>query len=481
VTWFRPAPSGHPPTSLAVLPFDDLSPEGDQAWLAGGIAEELIESLSRIRELRVIARTSSTIAKASGADLAGIGAQLQVGTVVEGSVRRSGDQLAVTAQLIRVADASHLWSGRYERTLDDVFAIQREIANGVAEAIRAELGGGDTWSFLEGDARYLPNDVRAWELVQRGWELGELGAIEQQAADLFHEAIAIDPDYLYAHGGLMWHHYYRWLWRDPREERLQLALESADRMREIDPTWYELHQLEGNLSLVRWDFEAAEVSYLAALEAMPGEDGGVHSEYAYVLADMGRIDEACTHFRKAVELDPTRSGRHIDLGARCERARGNYDAAIQRFEHALTLGPDWSEAAADELGLTYHQKGMDAEALEAYLRRPDVDAELESALRRGFEEGGWAGLNRALISERAARSGDSCTPLPPLGARHYAFAGQRDEMYRCLDRAVAERGNFLLWLWEKFWDPYRDEPRFQAILHRLRLADRYSTTSLDRS
>ena len=195
VTRFTPAPSAPLLTSIAVLPFDDLSPDGDQEWLSGGIAEELIESLSRISELRIIARTSSRIAKASGADLSTIGEQLQVGAIVEGCVRRSGDQIGVTAQLIRVADASHFWSGRYDRTLDDVFAIQREIAGAVAEAIRAELGVAITHSSLA-RARYMPNDVRAWELLRRGTELSLTFHPKKmtQAGDLYAKAIAIDPN-----------------------------------------------------------------------------------------------------------------------------------------------------------------------------------------------------------------------------------------------------------------------------------------------
>jgi adenylate cyclase len=469
VALFPPAPSTAPLTSMAVLPFDDLSPDGNQKWLSGGIAEELTESLSRIGELRVIARTSSRLAKASGADLPTIGEQLHVGVIVQGSVRRSGDQIGVTAQLIRVADESHLWSGRYDRKLDDVFAIEREIARAVAEAIRAELGVGTTMSWLEG-ARYVPNDVRAWELLRRGWDLFSTLRREEvtQAGDLFREAIAIDPDYLHAHSSILATHYLLWLVWDPREERMQLALESANRIREIDPTWYALQQFEGSLSAIQWDFEAAEERFVALLEDRPG-DGTLHADYARVLADTGRIDEACTHYRTAIEVDPLHSWNWEYLAA-CERALGNYDAAIQMIEHALTLAPELGYHGF-ELGLAYHLNGMDAEALEAIVRSAWVDTEFESALRRAFVEDGWAGMSRALASGVAARHGDPCTWHSGYGAQLYARAGERDEMYRCLERAIAERGNRMLYLWREFWDPYRDDPRFQAILGRNGLAD----------
>jgi TolB-like protein len=188
--------AGAPLTAIAVLPFDDLSPGGDHAWLANGMAEELIEMLSRTEAFQVVARTSTQVAKAKGADIAAIGELLNVGSVVEGSVRSANDQLRVTVQLIRVADGYHLWSGRYDRKLDDVFAIQEEIGREVAEALRAELGVTDTHSWIS-RARYQPPDVRAYEMLRKGVEL--YSAFHDQesirrAIDYFLEAIDIDPD-----------------------------------------------------------------------------------------------------------------------------------------------------------------------------------------------------------------------------------------------------------------------------------------------
>jgi TolB-like protein len=480
-------PETPPLTSIAVLPFDDLSPDGNQEWLANGMAEDLIESLSRIRELRVIARTSSEVAKASGADLRTIGEQLQVGAVVEGSVRRSGDQLRVTAQFIRVADDSHLWSGRYDRKLDDVFAIQREIARDVAEAIRTELGirGSLGGPYLE-RARYEPRDVRAWELVRKGWDLHTKGQasgqreLMVQALDLFRDAARIDPDYAYAHSGIMWTHYELWNQWGRLEEHKQLALEAANRLREISVGGQRLEvggqqvlvgpqQFEARLSWHQWDFEAAEEGLAPLAKAHGHGDWGLHVFYAQVLFATGRIDEACVHWRKAAELNPIYMILQVILAV-CDRVRGNYNAAIEKLEQILTLAPD-APLAAVQLGLNYHLNGMDAEALEAYVRIPEVDAEFEAALRRAFHEGGWAGLNGALVAGLAARSGDSCGPDPAIGAHLYARAGQSDEMYRCLDRAI-ERGPAGLWLtWHESWDPYRGDARFQAILRRVGLAD----------
>jgi adenylate cyclase len=154
-----------PLTSIAVLPFDDMSPGGDQKWLADGMPEELIETLSRIEALRVPARTSAFAMR--GKDVATAGTELRVGSVVEGSVRRLDDQLRVTAQLIRVSDGSHLWSARYDRKLSDVFAIQSEIARAIAEAVRVELGIVRDVEWHRSDE---PSDVRAYELMKRGFD-----------------------------------------------------------------------------------------------------------------------------------------------------------------------------------------------------------------------------------------------------------------------------------------------------------------------
>jgi adenylate cyclase len=231
-----PTPSASPLTTIAVLPFDDLSPDADQAWLAGGMAEALIESLSRIEQLRVIARTSSEAAKTRGADIATLGERLRVGAIVEGSVLRSGDRIRVTAQLIRVDDESHLWSARYERNLDDVFAIQQEITGEISEAVRRQLGI-EEWSWFS-TYRYTPKDVRAYEHMRRGFELGYSTYSEEalrKAEKHYLEALKIEPDYTIAYVGLMWNHWQLWLNYDPSEERLASAQAAAHRALELDP------------------------------------------------------------------------------------------------------------------------------------------------------------------------------------------------------------------------------------------------------
>jgi TolB-like protein/thioredoxin-like negative regulator of GroEL len=458
-----------PLTSIAVLPFDDMTPGADQKWLANGIAEELTEALSRIEQLRVIGRTSSEIAKASGADLAGIGEQLQVGAIVEGSVRRSADQLLVTAQFIRVADASHLWSGRYERKLDDVFAIQREVARNVAESIRSELGISD-WSVLRG-ARYATPDVRAWRLLLKAQEVGHGGAwnVEGflQGREYLRQALTIDPSYAAAHGTLGWTEFQLGqLGAASPEERAQAlsrARASALSALEFDESEPLGHELLAELDSLRGDWRGARLRLEAALRTHP-DHAGLRAQYAFVLAETGQLREAVSQARRAVDLDPLHGIRHFQLGLVCDVAR-EFDCAIDAYRAADT------PYAKANLPRVLHRSGMNEEALDALVevfesRRAAGRTDPELALRRSFDTGGWQKATGFVAREFAAASGGPCWTF---SATTYAQSGNADLMFRCLEQDLLMGHQFLRNAW--VWDPYRDDPRFTALLERMNLAD----------
>ncbi|NCF24007.1 MAG: hypothetical protein GWP60_05680 [Gammaproteobacteria bacterium] len=231
--------------TIAVLPFDDMSPGGDQVWLADGLAEDLLDILSRIDGLRVIARTSSFALR--GQNIAIVGESLGAGSVVEGSVRRAGEKLRVTAQLIRVSDQTHIWSNSYDRELDDVFEIQREIAGAVASAISEQLGLRDD----EMSISNLPSesvDVRAWQLVkladQNRNELTEDNLHRQ--IELCNRALEIEPGYARAYSCISSRS--QDLWRfglDTSESLVLTARDSAQRVLESDPgEWQAQNQLQ---------------------------------------------------------------------------------------------------------------------------------------------------------------------------------------------------------------------------------------------
>jgi TolB-like protein len=289
-------PEAAPLTSIAVFPFDDMSPGGDQRWLGDGMAEELIEALSRIEALRVIARTSAFARR--GADIRTLGEQLRVGAVVEGSVRRSNDQIRLTTQLIRVADQSHLWSATYERGLDDV-----------------QLGVSETRSWLVA-SRYATPDVRAWELVQKAVEREET-LTEQGFRDeivLTGQALEIDPKYAQAHAQLGWGYYYLWEFgSDPRDETLARAVTAAERALELEPTNGSAQNLLADISIVFNDYAAAEARATRAMEAAP-RHAPLHARYGQILYLRGRVDEVLPYVQRAVALDPELTSNRGQLG-----------------------------------------------------------------------------------------------------------------------------------------------------------------------
>jgi TolB-like protein/class 3 adenylate cyclase/Flp pilus assembly protein TadD len=460
--------TGAPLTSIAVLPFDDMSPGGDQKWLADGMAEELIETLSRIEALRVPARTSAFAMK--GRDIATVGAELRVGSVVEGSVRRSDDQLRVTAQLIRVSDGSHLWSARYDRKLADVFAIQSEIARAIAEAIRRELGIEYEVSWFQS---HEPSDVRAYELYKTGYHLMWPHLTEEgirKGIEYFEQALALDPDYAQAHVELGFAYLFRfWLYARPDTD-LELAKQEADRVLAADATNGGAYNLLGWILERRHQWKEAERVVRLGLSQNPAHSS-LLSQSAGLLALQGRPEEALVAARRAVDLEPRFALFQIGLGT-MEVLAGEFDAAALDLERAWKLAPGSSSTRA-WLGYAYHMSGRDAEALEAAARElpPELSA-LESAMRQGFEAGGFRGAMRARHEWLVARSRAPCSDDTSLlwGGDPLATLGEGDSVFECLEQAI-DRGNLLYLRANPVYDPYRSDPRFAALLRRMNLGE----------
>jgi adenylate cyclase len=457
-------PAGAPLTSIAVLPFEDMSPGGDQTWLADGMAEELIDALSRIKAFRVIARTSTFDLR--GESVHAVGRGLNVGSVVEGSVRRSGDQVRVTAQLIGVSDGSHLWTGRYDRDLDDIFAVQGEIAVEVAEAIRDRLGvAGGIWNF-EQRARYQTRDLRAYELLKEGTikpgEVWNEQAFRRQI-NLCLAALEIDPDYAEAHALVGWG--YLLLWEthaDPREETRSRAMAAAKRALELDPTNPAAQNLLGWTSMNAGDWEGAEARYSSALAATPGH-APLQGAYGFLLLATGRVEDAATRFQRAIELDPQFGPPRLSMGE-LYLVRGDKEAAIEELERAVEFG--WPPAVP-RLAYAYHLSGMPEQALELFVRSapPDTAAEFRGA----FAGGGYAGLVRSVLNRQISESGQPCTNQPSRAATVFALTGEPDRMFRCLDESVRQRRPVMLIKVSPVFEPYRDDPRFTALLRRMNL------------
>jgi TolB-like protein len=450
-------PSGSPATSIAVLPFKDMSPDGDQQWLADGMAEEVIEMLARIKELRVVASTFAL----SGSDIKTVGHELDVGSVIEASVRRAGNRVRVTAQLIRVADGSHLWSARYDERLDDIFAIQEKIARELADAIHDELGI-ETHSYLR-RSRYLTRDARAYELVSKGQLARHRGTEEglREDIDLSLQALEIDPDYAQAHAAIGWSNFMLWgAGHDRRDEIWAKARAAGERAVELDAANGSAHNLLASMSAQEGDWKGAEARWKRGIALSPGY-GYQRGVYGLHLLATGRIEEARIHILRAVDLDPKDPGAHNTAGLLYLVER-NYQAAIEQFEQG-TAHPNMLFT----LAYTHHLAGDDERALEVFLRL--APAEAEAPIRADFEQGGYIGVIRGFVEILVQQSGKHCTNEPANAALNLAIIGDVDRMFGCLDETVSSMNypDNLTINWYPAFDVYRDDPRFIATLNRL--------------
>lgn len=418
-----------PLTAIAVLPFDDLSPAGDQTWLAGGMAEDLIESLGRIEELHVPARRSTAVLKRTDADLATIGERLQVGTVVEGSVRRIGDHLGVVARWIRVSDGAHLWSARFDRQFDDVFAIQKEITVAAAEAIRTELGIQDAppWAFGQ---RYLTSDVRAWELVKKAVPLADTGepAKLTHARDLLLLALEYDPEFVEARARLAWIDY---------QEDVERGVEGLkDAVRKDPSNVTALRGLAYDSAARHWDYETAE----RLLDRIPPNQKTswlLEIEF-HVKAYTVRLQEALQAAERAVRLDPMWARAHCQVGF-AYHWQGESEPAGLAYERALSVAKETDQAfgaaCSWDLAYLYLNLGRESEVL-ALSDQWVAPTQLE-ATRRGWEAGGWKGLTLA-IAEAIPPGGDFLGRSCNYNA--LAQAGTSERMYECLEKEFEETG-----------------------------------------
>ncbi len=318
--------------SIAVLPFANMSADPEQEYFCDGLAEELIDTFARLEGLKVVARTSTFKFKGQADDIRRIGEQLDVSTVLEGSVRKAGNRLRITAQLINVSDGYHLWSERYDRTLDDVFAVQEEIAQAIVGMLKVKLVGEPEAALV----KVSTTNLDAYNLVLQGRHHVERFNIAL-ALDRYDRALSIEPDYALAHAlvsraqlvksilGLV----------TPRDA-VPRARAAAERALSLDPDCGEAALAMANIrSYYEWDWDGAEHDYRRAIELGPSSSQ-VHADYAEFLWARGRPDEAIVAARRAADLDPLSPNCLRRIGMALMGAR-RFDEAIEQFRTMLEL------------------------------------------------------------------------------------------------------------------------------------------------
>jgi TolB-like protein len=422
-----PAPARkEPERSIAVLPFVNMSADPEQEYFSDGLSEELLNLLAKVPDLQVAARTSAFSFKNKDVTIAEVARELAVANVLEGSVRSAGDRIRVTAQLVRADNGFHLWSETYDRTLDDVFAIQDEIAGAVVDALKVTLLGEAphaSETTPEAYALYLQARHLSNQLTPENFA---------KALAMYQRVIDADPDYAPAWAGLSRNY------RNMRvtgqlddDEAFQKAMEAVDRALELDPTLAEAHARKGLLQMENaLDYSAAARSYRRALELNPNDPSaqlGVADLYAMV----GATDHAIELGEAAIERDPVDPLGYFRLGGFYWDA-GRLDEARSMLENALNLSPDMY-AGNYRLGLLHLIEGRVDEAAAAFAADTDGEYRLKGAALVANARGNEAEFE-ALFSDLRAEYGDV---WPSEIAHVYAWIGDADAAFEWLDRAVA--------------------------------------------
>lgn len=450
--------------SLAILPFANLSADKENDYFSDGLSEEILNALAKIPELRVIARTSAFAFRGGEGDLRAIGGRLKVGNVLEGSVRRAGNRVRVTAQLVRVSDESQVWSERYDSEMIDVFAIQDQISQSIADALKVKLTAPPPrTTSMEAYHNYLKGVYHHQRYSQDGLE---------KARDFFEQALAEDPSYAPAYAGLAAHYYTLALLSIKRmTDVAPLAKSAASKALAIDPTLNDAHSILGVIAaVVDYNWKAAEQHFQRAMAAEPFP-ALVRVRYAlFFLAWQGRYDEALDQCRRALETDPLSMIVYFGL-VLSHYWKGSYESAIEVAAKALEINPNFFFVRFT-MGIAKLQAGSLQDAIACF--------------EKTLEIAPWYSLATGLLAAAHARAGNREIAEKIIGkcmerratnyfsagsfAVYYASLGEVDKTFEFLGAAVAERDpNITGFIGEPLFDPFRSDPRFRELLAQMHL------------
>jgi len=449
------AATGRVDASIAVLPFVNMSSDEEQEYFSDGISEELLNLLAKIPELRVAARTSSFSFKDQNLEIPEIADRLNVAHVLEGSVRKSDTQVRITAQLIRADDGFHLWSKTWDRTLDDIFAIQDEIAADVAEQLQVTLlGAAPTVEEI---------DPEAYALVLQARHLGRQFTPEsfELSNTMYEQALAIEPDYAEAWAGRARNYSFgasNGLL--PIDEGYRLAGEAANRALTIDPENADAYAVLSNIaSTFHNDLATAARQLERAFELDPTNLDIIRG--AGTLArDLGRLDEAIALTKYVIDRDPVNAGAHGGMGIIYQYA-GRLDEGLASARTGLRLSPG-RLASNYFIGNVLLLKGQYEEALAAYAKEESDEEYRVKGTALALWELGRQEEFEAAFADLRERWGEQ---WPSEVAHVYAWIGDADAAFEWLDKAVAQNEDGLLTQFNRHWyDPVHDDPRWAAFL-----------------
>jgi TolB-like protein/Tfp pilus assembly protein PilF len=464
-----PARPAHERSELAVLPFENLSAEEAQLYFAGGLHDELLTQLSKVAALKVISRTSVMGYQGTTKPLKQIAQELGVGSVVEGSVQVLGDRLRVNVQLIDATTDEHLWAERYDRTLDDAFEIQSEVAQQIVAAVGAALTDAERGRLT---AVPTPN-AEAYQLCLKGWFFTRKNAEKetQKGIGYFLRALKLDPVYADAHAGLAVAYYSLPSYGDvPPDSAYPVAREHALEAVRLDPSSARANEALGRLNMTEWHWEESARNFKQAIEADPSSERA-NDNYAFVLLFQGRTEEAVAQMRHVVVLDPLSVIAHQNLGEVLYYAR-RFDESIAASLEAIDMDPTFPQAHLF-LGMAYAAQGKRQEAVKALDRDREISGgekpEIDSWLAVGYALAGERERARQIYADMLTQQRSRFVSPFPLACICFVL-GDVDRGFEWLSEGYTQRDHRMSYLKvHPACDGVRNDPRYLYWLKKMGL------------
>jgi adenylate cyclase len=457
--------------SVAVLPFVNMSADKENEYLSDGITEDLCIALTQVKGLHVPARTSSFVFKGKTEDIRKIGEQLNVATVLEGSVSKAGNKLRITAQLINVADGFHLWANNYDREMTDILEIRSDISRRVVDALKVQLGMEEAQRL----AKKPTETSEAYEVYLLGrYELNKFTeAGFTKSVGHFKQAMALDAAFALAPAGLAEAYNLLGYWNYlPPNEAFPDSKRAALQALKLDPALAEAHTaLAFSQYEYEWLFKEAEHEFREGIRLNPGS-ATARLGFAEFLLDMQRFREVEEQLERARELDPLNIRISFDLAAKffCER---RFDDAIDQLVKTISMDPE-NALPYGLLGAVYYQKKMPAQAFSAWDKSDTLEGVFSQQemveLRKTYQTGGLSAYfqKQSELLRKHLAQGKYRSPL--IIALNYTFARSDSEALDWLERAVQEHATWLPELkTDPSWDALRSYPRFIALLKKIGL------------
>jgi len=465
--------------SIAVLPFQDMSSDKDQGYFCDGIAEEIINALAHVSSLKVIARTSAFAFKNRNVDMREIGQALNVETLLEGSVRKESNRIRITAQLIKADDGTHLWSERFDRNLDDIFAIQDEISLSIVDRLKVKLLRQEKSSILKRST----DDFELYDLFLKASHYIKLAtpAAIGKAVDYIGQVLQKDPQFIPGYGALgVINITSSFFGNLPPNIGFSKAKEYAEKIFEIDNNAVEGYGLMAGYCLYYdWDWDISEQQFKNALQLNPNREWN-HANYAWNLIFTGRYSEGILEAKRAVELDPLSGFFHAELGRKYIYT-GQFELAIDHLRQSIEKFPNFYMGHW-YLGEAYIYVSKLEEAIEECRKAVELSGAVPfvvSVLAEALYITGRTEEAESLINELEKRSEKEYVAAS-LFIKHYTLKGEQEKVNRLVDRAIREHDGHLIFLVFHPIKEYRlqlNEQKYADLIKKMKLKEHFKNDS----